>query len=106
MRCTKNRIDRKADPRDGENEHECDSGVGIAKEKCGHLVRLGYLWASQKYIAMPLRTFFEATGDLFELTFMAMPWIGPAANVVFWSIISGGILYWLREMSKHEKQQG
>jgi hypothetical protein len=80
--------------------------VGIAKEKCGHLVRLGYLWASQKYIAMPLRTFFEATGDLFELTFMAMPWIGPAANVVFWSIIAGGILYWLREMSKHEKQQG
>ena len=55
---------------------------------------------------MPLRTFFEATGDLFEMTFMAMPWIGPAANVVFWSIIAGGILYWLREMSKHEKQQG
>ena len=46
-----------------------------------------------------------ATGDLFELTFMAMPWIGPAANVVFWSIIAGGLLYWLREMSKHEEQQ-
>jgi hypothetical protein len=80
--------------------------VCVAKEKIGHLVALGYLWASQKYIAMPLRSIFEGLGDLFTWTFKAMPYIGPAANVVFWSIIAGGIFYWLREMSRHEKQQG
>jgi hypothetical protein len=80
--------------------------VCVAKEKIGPLVALGYLWASQKYIAMPLRSIFEGLGDLFTWTFKAMPYIGPAANVVFWSIIAGGIFYWLREMSRHEKQQG
>lgn len=34
-----------------------------------------------------------------------MPLIGPATNAVFMSLIAGGIIYWLREMSKHEKQQ-
>jgi hypothetical protein len=80
--------------------------VGVSKEECGHLLALGYLWASQKYIAMPLRSIFEGLGDLFAWTFKAMPYVGPLANVVFWSIITGGIVYWLREMSKHEKQQG
>ncbi|MFZ9155650.1 MAG: hypothetical protein ACO27L_02040 [Schleiferiaceae bacterium] len=55
---------------------------------------------------MPLRSIFEGLGDFFTWTFKAMPYIGPVANVVFWSIIAGGIIYWLREMSKHEKQQG
>ena len=55
---------------------------------------------------MPLRSVFEGLGDLFAWTFKAMPYVGPLANVVFWSIITGGIVYWLREMSKHEKQQG
>ena len=55
---------------------------------------------------MPLRSIFEGLGDFFTCSFKAMPYIGPVANVVFWSIIAGGIIYWLREMSKHEKQQG
>ena len=66
---------------------------------------LDYLWASQKYIAMPLRSLFEGIGDFFTWTFKIMPLIGPAANAVFRSLIAGGIIYGLREMSKHEKQQ-
>ena len=77
----------------------------IAKEEFGHVEALGYLWASQKYIAMPLRSLFEGIGDFFTWTFKLMPLIGPATNVVFMSLIAGGIIYWLREMSKHEKQQ-
>lgn len=52
---------------------------------------------------MPLRTVFEALGEFLNWTLELVPFAGNLPNILFSLIISGGLLYWIGEMRKHEK---
>ena len=52
---------------------------------------------------MPLRSFFEGLGEIFEWTFQVLPWFGNYANYFFMAVGTGLGIYWLLEMRKHQK---
>ncbi|MCT4623274.1 MAG: hypothetical protein N4A46_06590 [Schleiferiaceae bacterium] len=50
-----------------------------------------------------LRDFFEGLGAFLEWTFGILKFFGNSVNVVFSVIIFLALLYWFREMIKHQK---
>jgi len=51
---------------------------------------------------MLARTIFEGLGDFIAWALQLWPWIGNNANVLLFFLMSGALVYWIRQMAKHQ----
>ncbi len=53
---------------------------------------------------MTWNDFVYGLGDLLEASFQILPGLGNLPNALFSLVIFGGLVYWIRELSKYKAQ--